>query len=191
MRKVSSPSNLLGSTLLFFFSVTSALACMCPGYVSGSIADEVKAAVEGSSAVFLGKVIGFEYRKGVLFEREGVTRSTENTGNLETKLVKFQVERWWKMELPSETMLVTDITRNLEKFDELTIAENTFRLPAGDVWNMCHTPFMTDQSYLVYASGDPRKLQYRYCTRTTSISKAVDDLAVLGEGRAPKPKDKN
>lgn len=183
--------NVFVAAVSFLILGTSpALACMCQGYQRSSVEDEVKYAVEGASAVFVGKVIEHEVGKGVLFERPGVNRPPEDAAkNIETQLIRFQVEEWWKMELPNEVLLITDSTREVNAEDRAPkpVAENVVELllPGGFGWNMCMTSFEKDKIYLVYASGTADKLQYRYCTRTTTVTNAKEDLAVLGKGQMP------
>ncbi|MGE3468535.1 MAG: hypothetical protein AB7J13_16555, partial [Pyrinomonadaceae bacterium] len=71
---------------------------------------EIRSAVDGSTEVILGKVIGFEYRKGVhqpfldLLESLGVERPEQ----YETLVVKLKVLQRWKGTKESEILIVTD-----------------------------------------------------------------------------------
>ena len=73
------------------------MACLCP-YVEAPIEEMVKGAVETSSAVFTGKVVGYEYRPGLLYKWPGNGDPFSADGQeRETKLVRFEVTRWWKI----------------------------------------------------------------------------------------------
>lgn len=183
---------LLATALFLLLPVTSVLACMCPGYDRGSIENEVKAAVDGSSSVFVGKVTGFEYQKGVLFDMPGAVRPSKvEAEGLETRLVRFEVERWWKTELPGNILLLTTSTRKIAgdivstpvsgNIVELTLPEPDF------FWNMCMVPLAKGKTYLIYATGQADKLQFKYCTRSTELNRAQDDLTILGDGQKPLP----
>ncbi len=177
---------MLAIAALLFSGATTTLACMCPFSGESPIKDQVRAGVSGSTAVFVGQVLGIEYRKGILFERPSYSQpEPDKSSDQETLVVRFQVERWWKMALPAEIFLITDLTRKIEPVDELKISDNIFRLPVGEPMNMCHTRFSKNERFLVYADGKADKLQYRYCSRTAPISRASDDLAVLGPGNIP------
>ena len=170
---------ILVGALLGFASVP-AFACLCP-YAQASVADMVNGEIEGSSAVFTGKVLGFEYRKGILFERPGQSLPTDGQDR-ETMLVRFEVDRWWKMPQPSEMLLITDQTRLLQPSDTMLLSSQ------GSFFG-CIYPLVRGSTYLIYASGPADRLQYRPCSRTRPIDKAKDDLDILGKGNKPrKPK---
>ena len=158
-------------------------ACMC-AYVDAPVAEQVKGALDGASAVFAGKVIGFEYRKGMLYALGGVDPAqADGSEERETKLIRFRVDQWWKMELPSEILIITESSRQVKRSDEVSRTGNVVSLLAGDNFSMCGTSFMKDQSYLVYATGRADRMQYMMCSRTALLDKAGDDLNVLGRGR--------
>ncbi len=77
-------------------SATKVLACKC------SIAS-ASSSVNKAAKVFSGKVVGFEYRKGIASSiidfRE---KATGVKIDYETKVVKVQVERWWKGNVPGK-----------------------------------------------------------------------------------------
>lgn len=146
----------------------------------------MKGALDGASAVFTGKVIGFEYRKGMLYAMSGMDAAqADGSEERETRLIRFRIDQWWKMELPSEILIITESSRPVKRSDEVSTTGNVVSLPAGDSFSMCGTPFMKDQSYLVYATGIAKRLQYMMCSRTAPLDKAGDDLNVLGKGRKP------
>lgn len=168
----------MGIAAFFCFGAAQAFGCLCP-YVEAPIEEMVKGAVETSSAVFTGKVIGYEYRPGLLYQREGVNDLILADGQeRETKLVRLEVTRWWKMAQPTEILMITDQWR-LSK-------QPTNALPSGDVIFGCSMGFAKGESYLIYATGAADRLQYRMCSRTVPVGRAADDLKVLGKGRKPR-----
>ena len=147
--------------ILLFLSGTKVLACEC------SILT-VEEAFEKSTAVFSGKVVGFEYRKDIanpLMERR--EKQTGQKVEYETMVVKFQVERWWKGEAASEIFLVTTQTK---------IADGT---SSG---SSCDYSFTEGESYLIYAFGKENELRTNFCRRTRLLSKTEEDMKILGEG---------
>lgn len=161
--------------LVLFFGSTPVLACRC-AYAEAPVDVLVKGQLETSSAVFLGKVVGYEFRKDLATELFGALVRPEELGENEVKLVRFKVDRWWKTQLPPEVLLITHEWRKPAREGELT----------STVWSTCQLPFIEGESYLVYASGPTDKLQYRACSRTATLVKAADDLKVLGKGKRPR-----
>lgn len=153
----------------------SAWGCMCP-YAAGSIEDLVRGALETSSSVFLGEVVGYEYRAGLMPEPYPVNVTAEEAEEKEVRVVKFKIDRWWKMPLPAETLLITGSWRDKPRASDL--------LPSEHV-SMCELPLIKGEKYLIYASGPADKLRNRVCSRTAPIGRADDDLKVLGKGRKP------
>ena len=103
-------------TLFFICLVLGAsevLACGSISMPNESVSDAVKNAVKQSTMVFTGKVVGFEYRKGI--RNQYMELYKKNSGKnieYETLVVKFQVERRWKGEATKEVFLITDETKN-------------------------------------------------------------------------------
>jgi hypothetical protein len=145
--------------------------------VQGSVEVQVKGEFETASAVFSGKVVGYEFRKGLGTEIFGAPVTPEEAAEREVRLVRFKVDRWWKMSLPAEVLLVTYEWRMPAKEGDL--------LPSIGR-SMCQLPFIEGESYLIYASGPADKLQYRTCSRTAALAKAAADLKVLGKGKRPR-----
>lgn len=149
---------------LLFLGGTKILACECSILA-------VEETFEKSTAVFSGKVVGFEYRKGIsnpLMERR--EKQTGQKFNYETMVVKFQVERWWKAEAALEIFLVTTET----KFGDGTSSHSS-----------CDYSFTEGESYLIYAFGKENELRTNFCRRTRLLSKAEEDMKILGEGKKP------
>jgi hypothetical protein len=152
-------------------SATKVFACGCASSPDESVSDAVKYATEQSTIVFAGKVVGFEYRKGI--PNEFMESQKDDSGNridYETKIVKFQVERWWKGEPVSEIFLVTDNTKNSD---------------GTGSGSSCDYHFKEGESYLVYAQGKKSELRTHSCSETKLLTKAEEDLKILGEGKEP------
>lgn len=167
---------LTGAALVLILGTSTAWACMCT-YVQAPVAEQVKGELEISSAVFSGKVVGYEFQKGLVTELYGSPMTREEAAEKEVKLVRFKVDRWWKMRLPAEVLLIT----------------KEWRIPADEVnmfprvvSSMCQLPLIEGESYLIYASGLADKLQYRTCSSTAALTKAADDIKVLGKGKRPR-----
>ncbi len=151
-------------------SATKVFACGCISMPNESVSDAVKYATEQSTMIFAGKVVGFEYRKGV--PNQYMERRKKDSGKnveYETLVVKFQVGRWWKGEATTEVFLVTDETKN-----------------SDGTWSgsSCDYHFKEGESYLVYAYGKGNELRTYACTRTRPLTK-TEDLKILGEGKEP------
>ena len=119
--------------------------------------------------VFAGKVIGFEYRKGIPNEFLERRKKEDKQFDYETLVVKFQVERWWKGEATTELFLVTDRTKNSD---------------GSTSGSSCDYDFKEGESYLIYAYGKENELRTNPCTRTRPLNK-TEDLKILGEGKEP------
>ena len=74
-----------------------------------------------------------------------------------TKTVKFDVQRIWKGVSGNQTTVITG---------------------SGD--GDCGYPFVMNETYLIYAVGDP--LYTQSCGRNTLFADSYDDLRVLGPG---------
>lgn len=146
-----------------FGSASSVLGCLCSGTLS--VEDELREA----TAVFSGKFIAAEYRKGIVSELAQLDEKIAGE-DYEVLVLKFQVERWWKGNPIEEVELITE----------------EIRLPNGHTMvTDCEYPFETGKRYLVYAYGDENGLSTNRCTRTKRLKEAQEDLKKLGEGRKP------
>ena len=151
--------------ICLFLSATKVFACGCIGLPNETLEDVVKNSVKNSAMIFAGKVVGFEYRKGIANEFMQSKRI-----DYETKVVKFQVEQWWKGGVPKEIFLVTDETINADG-----TASNS----------SCNYNFKEGESYLVFAYGKEKELRTDKCSRTQPLNEADKDLKILGEGKKP------
>jgi hypothetical protein len=139
------------------------LACMCANL-------SAKEAIENSTAVFTGKVVSFEYRKGIPNEfMDTLAKEKGEKVEYETMVVKIQVNQWWKGNVSKEVFLIT----------------NTVRTAYSSSIPGCDYNFKEGESYLVYAAGDKDELKTNACMRTRKLAAAAEDLAVLGEGKEP------
>ncbi len=156
--------------ICLLLSVTEVFACGCPGSSDERVSDAVQYAAKQSTMVFVGKVVGFEYRKSIpnqyMKSRE---KDSGKHNDYETMVVKFQVEQWWKGEATTEVFLVTDETKN-----------------SDGTWSgsSCDYHFKEGETYLVYAYGKENELRTQKCTRTRLLNK-TEDVKILGEGKEP------
>ena len=151
--------------ICILLSATKVYACGCFYLPEQTLEDLVRDGVKNSRVVFAGKVVGFEYRKGI----PNRFMQSKNV-DYETKVVKFQVERWWKGEVPREIVLATDETINADG-----TASNS----------SCNYNYKEGDSYLVFAYEKENVLRTMSCSRTQPLSRAEEDLKILGEGKEP------
>ena len=154
-----------------FYNVT-ALACSCGGFPSNkSFHERVTDHVTTKTAVFTGKVIGFDYRKGIRNEFTDSQRdSLVQPIDYETKLVKVEVHRWWRSQMQPLIFLVTDTTKNSDGSTSVS---------------GCDYNFKVGETYLVFASGAIDALKTDQCSWTSPIIRAKEMIDVLGEGFRP------
>lgn len=159
--------SILVSCLLL--SSTETLACDCPLLTT-------EQAFEQSKSVFAGKIVDFEYRKGIpnssMDER---AKETGKTIDYETLIVKVRVDQWWKGKPPIDVYLLTDKTRN---------ADGTSTESSCGYYD-----FQKGETYLIFATRYKTKKENEYrtsdCLRTRRLSAADDDLKILGKGKNP------
>ncbi len=151
--------------IFFFINVSSTFACLCDR--TPSVAEELK----GATAIFSGKYVSGEYRKGIVNEFRRMEEEIDGKKiEYEVLVLRFQVEKWWKGNLSNEVILVTDQTR---------ASDGTTSV--GD----CGLGFEKGQRYLIYAYGKENELGTDACTRTKKLKRAKADLKQLGEGNDP------
>jgi hypothetical protein len=98
--------------ICLLLSATKVLACNCVFSSDESVSDAVRYATDKSTMVFAGKVVGFEYRKGIPNQHmESRRKDSGEKIEYETLVVKFRVERWWKGEATTEVVLATYKTK--------------------------------------------------------------------------------
>ena len=118
--------------------------------------------LRAATAVFSGKVIGFDY----------VTDNDEMApGQFVQRLtVRIAVERVWKGDVYREATMYTS---------SAFLPNGLSRVMAEDFH------FQDQKEYLIYAFDKPNHLSTSQCTRTRDLSKAGDDLKELGAGHEP------
>lgn len=160
--------------MLFVLGATAQVyGCSCVSFRdSRSVFEVATAELNGATAVFSGKVVRFEWRKGIGNE----SRSDHNRrfgGGLEweTKVAIIKVDKWWKSSLPDEAVLVTDEVRTAD----------------GTIGNSsCNYDFAEGKSYLVFAYGPQAELRTNSCAFTRQLDLVSKDfLEALGKGNEP------
>lgn len=153
----------------------SVFACGCAQAAGETFESTIGHLVNSSVAVFHGKVIGFEYRKGIFNEFMSEQRDPLGMAiKYETKVVRFKVDIWWKGGSDSEIVLVTGDTKNSDGSASTT---------------SCDVGFLEGESYTVLAyldksSAMPRTSSCRY-TKQGKVTQEY--LKALGEGTPVKP----
>jgi hypothetical protein len=158
--------------LIFLISIGPALACSCGGAPSQTLEDLVGSAMNTSIAVFEGKVVKFEHRKGIPNDFME-TYPAANRPEYETTLVRFEVSRWWKGDLAREVLLSTAETRNSD---------------GTASFSSCDFHFKEGGKYLVFAYWDKLAAMPRTsnCSLTRSKGPQSDEITrFLGEGILP------
>jgi len=122
----------------------------------------VKERITDSAIVFSGKVVGFEFQKGV--PNEYASRSLPD---YETQMARFEVERSWKGSLVEQILLATDETRGSN---------------GHSTSSSCDYNFKVGETYLVYAGSRDGFYRTHACAGTRLLSTATDQVKVLGEG---------
>lgn len=145
-------------------NASSALACVCAGTTFDETFGQVK-------AVFSGKVVKAEYKKGIVNQMEDLfTQETGKKVDYEVLVVTFEVERWWKGGTKAEATLVAD----------------EIKLATGKVFTSnCENQYIVGEKYLIFAYADKEQLVSGACTPTNKLDKAKKELELLGEGKEP------
>ena len=170
MRHLNIQRLVLTFVVCLVLGTAEVFACGCGGSSDVSFSDAVNTAVNGSAMVLAGKVVGFEYRKGI--PNEYMQSRRDELGKdltWETKVIKFQVSQWWKGEPAIEVFLATDETKNSDGTGSTS---------------SCNYYFKKGETYLVYAYRTGNELGTGACSRTSLLSK-TQDLQILGEGKEP------
>jgi hypothetical protein len=131
---------------LFVFLQMKALACSCVTIGNLTLEQEMKLHIKNDKAVFVGKLISIN------------DESTDGD-----RLIKFQVERFWKGALTEEIAIATENERN-----------------------SCAYPFEKEKTYLIYVNTYNNKLYTGGCIPNREISRADEELKILGKGSKPK-----
>lgn len=145
--------------LLVLLFPSNAAACLCDATAT------VEKAFGETAAIFTGRYLGSEYRKGI--ENQFAEMEAERDpkkANYEVLVYRFEVARWWKGGTGRETILVTDHVRLAD---------------GSEIISDCDVGFETGRSYLIYAYGDEKEYGTGACTRTKSLKRARQDIAAL------------
>ncbi len=135
---------------LFVFLQVKALACVCAQVGNETLEQKIKWRLKSDEAVFTGKLIE-------------INDKSEHGD----RLIKFQIERFWKGVLSEEITIATENERS-----------------------SCAYPFEKDKIYLIFADTYNGKLYTGGCVPNREINRATEELKILGKGTRPK-KDKS
>jgi hypothetical protein len=158
---------IISAVICLFLSAINTFACSCGSLPDESVNDAVKNAIKQSTAIFAGKFVGYEYHKGI---RQRYPAYSNGNIDYETRVAIFQVERGWKGETISKMFLATE---------SMKYADGT------EDHSSCDISFREGETYLIYAYGKENELRANYCSRTRLLTKAEEDLKILGEGKEP------
>ncbi len=142
--------------VLILLGAGSCFACMC------GETPTVAESRDNALMVFSGRVVESEYRDGAIFP-DGKRAGAELTA-------RFTIDRWWKGSPIPEIFLFTE---------QYQAADHSISV------STCAYRFEVGKRYLVYAGFFFGRLRAIYCSRTSEIEKASEDLKLLGKGRTP------
>lgn len=162
---------------LLLLGATEAFACGCVGMPGQTVQEYVIERFNSSTAVFSGKAIGFEWRKEKRPQRDFPAHiDMGDPDDWETKVVRFKVDRWWRLAADAEIVLYTDEKRNTKT-----------NMGSG---SSCDYSFEKGESYVVFAHGPENRLSTHSCAGNQPIGRAGEYLKFLGKGEEPrKPTD--
>jgi hypothetical protein len=144
----------------------SAFACVCLG--DSFIKDPIGNALKKAQAVFSGKVVSAEFRKGYpnrVMEEE--IRQTGKKVDYQVWVFTFEIERIWKG----------------AKAAEITIVSDRIKTDSGTINSSCDYYLKKGERYLVYAYKENGFLRIDSCGRTQELFQAETDLKRLGKGK--------
>ncbi len=151
--------------VFFLLNASATFGCVC------DMSESFAKAFKESTAVFSGKYIGAEYRKGIVNELVELSfYPPQEKKSYEILVLKFQVEKSWKGTAKKEAVLIT----NEAKFSDGSTSVSD-----------CDLSFEKGKRYLIYAYGKKNELQTNACSRTAALKNAKNDLKRLGAGRRP------
>lgn len=119
-------------------------ACSCPS-MGETLEQNIKAHLKNDEAIFVGKLLNID------------DKSVDGD-----RLVKFQVEEFWKGKLSGEIIISTENERS-----------------------SCAYPFEKDKTYLIYVNIYNKKLYTGGCIPDREVSRASEELKILGKGTKP------
>ena len=160
-------------TLIILASAASVARASCgSGGGTRTLFQSVTDATNSATAVFRGKVVGWEWRKGDLINRNSELSRQGRSLVVETKVTKFKVDRWWKMAVGPEVFVLTQETRDKE----------------GVTTNSSDYNFKEGESYLVFPIGTENLLRIG-CSMVLPLKlQGIEAVfEILGEGMPPRP----
>jgi hypothetical protein len=152
------------SLLFIFSSPPDAFACLCGGTT-------VQKSFREATAIFTGRLLRSEYRKGIKSEFEEM--NTEFTGkklDYEVLVYVFEADKWWKGAGTREVVLISDETRRSDG--------------TGSVSD-CGLAFEKGVDYLIYAYGEGDEFGTGACALTKRVARAAKDFSILGKLARP------
>src|SRR5438105_795386 len=122
----------LALLLVFFLSigVIDSFACGCgslPQPKPANNAELVKRILDQAEYIFIGKMTGFEYRKGIINRDMEEERMRTPLLTYESEFAKLSVERWFKGPIGKEAVLLTQATRNSDGTNSGTSCDYHFK----------------------------------------------------------------
>jgi hypothetical protein len=145
-------------------AATVASACLCEGTT-------VEKSFKNASAIFTGKFIREEYRKGIKSEFEEM--NAEFIGkklDYEVLVYIFEADRWWKGDGTKEVVLISDETRRSDGTSSVSD---------------CGLGYEEGREYLIYAYGEGDDFKSGACSLTKRISRAAPDMKILNKLARP------
>jgi hypothetical protein len=105
--------SLVLAIILVASSADVSLANLC-GSAGGkrTLYQSITDATNSATAVFRGKVVGWEWKEGDLIDRNSQQSLPGSNLAAETKVTKFKVDRWWKTSVGPEVFVLTQETRD-------------------------------------------------------------------------------
>lgn len=157
-----SPIMLMAFAMILAISVS---ACVCDTTPTAG------ASLNEATAVFAGRYIGSEYRKGIKNQFMEIQAEMDGKkASYEIMVYKFEVSISWKGPDSHEVVLMSDDAR----------------LPDGSVVvSDCGLGFVVGREYLIYAYGSGDDFGTGVCTRTKRLSRAKDDIRTLNRLKKP------
>jgi len=158
-------------------STVSLIACTCRNVPPDKVEEYRSRDFKTYQAVFYGKAIGFEYREGVIDDfSEHLLKIKGGNVTLKTKLVKFEVKRWWNMSMGNVAFIATD---------DVIFSDPSQLLSSGVSVGGCDYNFKEGETYVVYATGKADALRTSSCSMTFKVEPKAKLPRFLSHGKKP------
>ena len=152
------------AVVFFLSTASSAYACVCAGTT-------VQRSFREATAIFTGKYLRSEYRKGIKSHFEEMNAGyTGEKLEYEVLVYIFESDVWWKGPGTREVVLMTDETRRSDG--------------SGSVSD-CGLGFEMGRDYLIYAYGEGDEFGTGACSLTKRRSRAAKDINTLNKLARP------